>query len=148
MKGIDLYRMCQVEISAAHKVRKIYNINRLELWLLVAIIGTLGLYGKRVMNEYDLLCAIIGHPKQRAKMYGYLAGLKRNRFVCQFDYSGKGRGNYSSIGVTVLGMKVAKQFDIEIENVARHRQKVETYSIEGIELQDGETPSSRYRRLE
>lgn len=144
MLMMDLFRMSQLEISAAHKVRKIYNINRFELWLLMAIIATFGLLGKRAMNEKDLMDEISGHPRQRAKMYGYLRGLKGLRAVCLLDY--QNRGTWTVIGVTSLGMRIANEFEVQIEKLAKHRQKVAEYSIEGIELKDGEVPSSRYKR--
>lgn len=145
-KEIDLFRLCQLELSASHRVRKIYNINRYELWLLMATIATLGLLGKRAINEGDLMDEINGNPQHRKRMWGYLLGLKRLKCVCQLDYNN--RGSWKSIGITPLGMRIAREYEVQIEKLEKHRLKADKYSIEGIELKAGEVPTPRYKRVE
>lgn len=111
-----------LERRACVSVSQMFRINRLEIWLLLAMHGYFQLFGVSQVGKTTLFRMVTGHPKAKRQMEGYWFGLCNRGFV----EVGLARGRGHCWVITALGWQVIEAYKRSLNKL------IERYDVKGI----------------
>src|SRR5690606_11177925 len=119
---------------------KIFNLNREELWLLLALYAWLQYRGQQVGSKTHFFECLSGNSRLWRKFEGYYQGLLKKGMIGAFEYIK--RPGTLSLGITAKGMSAIKVHN-EYTNELEGRYRIDNARS----LDVDESPPAKYRKI-
>lgn len=141
---IDIFQHDYIYKRASFQVYTKYNINKLELWLLSALVWHLKVCGQTVCSKVEFFATVTGNAREWSKMEGYYTGLLSKGFIGTYEYISK--PGSLSLGISDLGMNVLREYQVACAVMATKYPK-SSYVIDMPATVSKDHSLPRYNRL-